>query len=278
MKPIKILCALTLALLLMLSISACENDDLAAGNGNNSPTAGGSTDSMPEAGSSQAGPESSQAAKTSAATMEIKICTVDGNSVRGVGLSETYPEAYDFLCSPEKLTGADVLRAGMVVEVGFDGTVLETWPAQIHAETVTFKEQQTDYYSLYLQILEDIYGEDDGLNSGADYFGFDFTEIEHLSESEKNLLAWNFSTSHGAEPIMGTLRELMDDGTINEEELYWEDGLHFTVKEKEVKDNTVSYSVEKWKGGLGAMGYENSADLAPDGQWVFSKISTMWIA
>lgn len=278
MKQFKTTLAALLSLLLIFSLGACGDQDLSAG-GNGAASTPQSTVS-----SSPPGLESSQPSSTfspveaSAVTAEIKICTVDGNSVRGVGLTEAYHEVYDFSCAPEQLNGADALLPGMVVEIGFDGTVLETWPAQIHAETVTFKEQQTDYYSLYLQILEDIYGEDDGLNSGADYFGFDFTEIEHLSESEKSLLAWNFSTSHGAEPIMGTLRELMDDGTINEEELYWEDGLHFTVKEKEVKDNTVSYSVEKWKGGLGAMGYENSADLAPDGQWVFSKISTMWIA
>lgn len=266
MKLFKTTLATLLSLFLIFSLGACSDQDFSAGGPSAPSSENSASPSEPEL-QSQAAP---------AASMELKICEIIGTSVLGVG--DGADSAYSFSCPPEILSGTEKLKPGMVVEIGFDGTVLETWPAQIHAETVAFKEQQADYYSLYLQILEDIYGEDDGLNSGADYFGFDFTEIEHLSESEKSLLAWNFSTSHGAEPIMGTLRELMDDGTINEEELYWEDGLHFTVKEKEVKDNTVSYSVEKWKGGLGAMGYENSADLAPDGQWVFSKISTMWIA
>lgn len=278
MKKVKSLCALTLALLLLLSISACGSDDLAAGNGSPPPVAGGSTDSMPEAGSSQANPESSQVAKTSAATMEIKICTVDGNSVRGVGLSETYPEAYDFLCPPEKLIGADVLRAGMVVEVGFDGTVLETWPAQIQVDSVTVKEQQTDYFSLYYQILEDILGEDEGLNGDVSKFGFDFSEISMLSETEKQLLALEFSSAHQVEPLQGTLTELMDDGVIDRENLYWEDGLHFTIKEEEVKSDSVTFSVTKWRSGLGATGYRNTASKAPDNQWVFAKITEMWIS
>lgn len=266
MKQFKTTLAALLSLLLIFSLGACGNEDLSAGGPSVPSSENSASPSEPEP-QSQAAP---------AAAMELKICEINGSSVLGVGTEPS--SAYFFSCPPEILSGTEKLKPGMVVEVGFDGTVRETWPAQIDAETVTFKEQQTDYYSLYRQILEDIYVEDDGLNSGVEFFGFDFTGIEHLSESEKALLAWNFSTSHGAEPIMGTLRELMDNGTINEEELYWEDGLHFTVKEKEVKDNTVSFSVEKWKGGLGAMGYENHADLAPDGQWVFSKISTMWIS
>ncbi len=278
MKKVKSLCALTLALFLLLSFSACGNDTPAAGNGNSSPTAGGSTDSMPETGSSQAGPESPQAAKTSDVTMEIKICTVSGNNVQGVGLTESYGEAYDFSCAPEQLKGADALLPGMVVKVGFDGTVLETWPAQIRAETVTVKDQQPDYYSLYLHILKDIYGEDPGLNDAEHYFGFDFTGIEKLSEEEKMLLAWNFSSEYGVEPLHGTLQELMDQGYIDEEGLYWEDGLHFKIEEKECKDNTVSYSVQKWKSGLGAVGYENTASLDKNGKWIFSEISSMWIS
>lgn len=270
MKLFKITLAALLSLFLVLSLWGCGNEDLSAG-GLSSLSPG-----SPVSGSALGSEPQSTADPAPAASMELKICEINGSSVLGAGAEPS--SVYSFSCPPEILSGTEELKPGMVVEVGFDGTVLETWPEQIHAETVTFKEQQTDYYSLYRQILEDIYVEDDGLNSGVEFFGFDFTEIECLRESEKNLLAWNFSTSHDAQPIMGTLRELMDDGTIDEENLYWENGLHFTVKEKEVKDNTVSYSVEKWAGGLAAVGYENSAEEAPDGQWVFSEISTMWIS
>lgn len=270
MKKVKSLCVLTLALLLILSVSACGNNGLPAGNGS-------CADSVPRSAGSQAGSESSQPAKTPAA-MDMKICTVNGSSVRGVGLSEAYSEVYDFSCAPEQLSGAEDPLPGMVVEIGFDGTVLETWPAQIHADTVTFKEQQTDYFSLYYQILEDILKEDDGLNGDVSKFGFDLTEVSALSESEKQLLAFEFSSAHGVESLQGTLRELMDEGYIDEENLYWEDGLHFTIEEKEVKSGEVTYSVQKWRSGLGAVGYSNTASLDKNGQWVFAEITDMWIS
>lgn len=270
MKKVKSLCVLTLALLLILSVSACGNNDLPAGNG-------GGADSVPQSADSQAGSESSQPAKTPAA-MDMKICTVNGSSVRGVGLSEAYSEVYDFSCAPEQLSGAEAPLPGMVVEIGFDGTVLETWPAQIQVDSVTVKEQQTDYFSLYYQILEDILGEDEGLNGDVSKFGFDFSEISMLSETEKQLLALEFSSAHQVEPLQGTLTELMDDGVIDRENLYWEDGLHFTIKEEEVKSDSVTFSVTKWRSGLGATGYTNTASKAPDNQWVFAKISEMWIS
>lgn len=270
MKKMETIAAFLLSLLLIFSLFACGNEDLSTG-GSSSPSPGSSASSSV----SEPGPPSA-ANPAPAAVLELKICEINGSAAMGVG---TEPDSvYFFSCPPEILFGTEELKPGMVVEVGFDGYVMEIWPMQINAESVVFKEQQTDYYSLYLQILEDIYGADDGLNGGADFFGFDFTEIEQLSENEKSLLAWNFSSAHSAEPIMGTIQELMDDGTIDKENLYWEDGLHFTVKETQVQDNAVFYSVQKWKSGLGAVGYENHADKASDGQWVFSKIESMWIS
>lgn len=266
MKLLKTVYVLVLALTLLITMATCGNSGLPAGNG-------GGTDSVPQSGGSQP-----TAANATSTTMELKICTVNGSSVRGVGLSETYSEVYDFSCALKQLRGAEAPLPGMVMEIGFDGTVLETWPAQIHADTVTFKEQQTDYFSLYYQILEDILKEDDGLNGDVSKFGFDLTEVSALSESEKQLLAFEFSSAHGVESLQGTLRELMDEGYIDEENLYWEDGLHFTIKEKEVKSGKVIYSVQKWRSGLGAAGYSNTASLDKNGQWVFAEITDMWIS
>lgn len=278
MKRIKAICTLTLALLLTFSLAACGNDDLTAGNGSSSPTAGGSTDSMPQSGSSLPSSESTQPTDASTATVELKICTVNGSSICAVGLSEPYGEAYTFTCTPEQLTGAEALLPGMIVEAVCDEAVLETWPAQLQAHSVTVKERQPDYYSLYDQILEDIFAQDEALNSSAVYFGFDFTGVDALRENEKLLLAWNFSTAHSAEPLQGTIQELMDEGYIDEENLYWEDGVHFTIKEEKVEQSTVTFSVTKWRSGLGAIGYTNTASQDKHGEWVFQEISNMWIS
>lgn len=263
MKQRKLFRALSLALLFILLLSACGSESPP-------PAAGGSAVSDPALKQ-----ESSQPAVV---TMEMKICTVNGSSVRGVGLSETYPEAYCFSCTPEQLRGADAVLPGMVVEIGFDGNVMETWPAQIQAETVTLKEKQTDYFSLYKKILEDLYGEDPGLNSGAEYFGFDLAEIGALSAGEKALLAFDFSAEHNATPLEGTLQELMEQEYIDEEALYWENGVHFTINEEKIEGNTVSCSVRKWKGGLGAVGYPVRAAWEDPEGWSFEEIGTVWMS
>lgn len=264
MKYVRGPAVLLSAALLALTLWACGDRDLPAG-------------SVPPE-SSRPPESSSPSENTPAVTMEVKLCTVNGQSVRGVGLSEPYREAYDFAFTPEQVTGGETLLPGMIVEIGFDGTVLETWPAQIHVDSVTVKERQTDYFTLYYQILEDILREDEGLNSDVSKFGFDLSGVTALSEAEKDLLSFEFSSAHEMEALQGTVQELMDEGIIDEEQLYWEDGVHFKIEEEKVEDGKVEFSVEKWRSGLGAVGYENTASKDANGQWVFGEISEMWIS
>lgn len=213
----------------------------------------------------------------SAASLEVKICSVTNNTVRGVGAGGQ-EEAYSFSYTKEQLTGAEELLPGMVVEISFDGNVMETWPAQIQVETVTLKERQTDYFSLYKKVLDELYEEDSGLNNGAEYFGFDLAEVSALSTGEKALLAFDFSTEHNATPLEGTLQELMEQGYVNEEELYWENGVHFTINEEKIEGDTVSCSVRKWKGGLGAVGYPVRATWEEQEGWSFEEMGTVWMS
>lgn len=267
MKRMKRFCAAAAALLLLTSLAACQSGMTAGG----APSATGSvteTSGLPP----QSGPSESTV------TVLMKLCTVDGNTVCGAGLAAPYEEVYTFSCAPEALTGADSLRPGMVVEAVCDGNILESWPAQLKVKSVTVQEQEPDYYSLYMQVLEKLFTEDEGLNEPAEYFGFDFSEVNSLRDSEKLLLAHDFSAAHSVEPLHGTLHELMDEGYIDEEHLYWEDGVHFTVKEKVIVNGKVSYSVKKWRSGLGAIGYDCSAKPDADGQWVFSEGTGFWIS
>lgn len=266
MKKLKQFCAAAIALLFLASLTACQSE----GSANISSADSGVT------ASSDSSPQSESSAST--VTVNMKICTVDGNSVCGAGLSEPYGEVYTFSCTPEQVTGADVLLPGMIVEAVCDGYVLESWPAQLQVHGVTVQEQEPDYFSLYMQVLEDLFAEDEGLNEPADYFGFDFSELNALRDNEKLLLAQNFSAAHSAQPLHGTLQELMDEGYIDEENLYWEDGVHFTIKEEKSENGTVSYSVKKWRSGLGAIGYDRSASLNSENQWVFSEGSGFWIS
>ena len=124
--------------------------------------------------------------------------------------------------------------AGTLVEVTYDGTILETWPAQLGGVTAvkTAEDGFDDRCALYLQVLEDLWEVDSGLNGELTYIGVDLSETS-LSESERSAVAWAFAGRHGGELVTGTWEELADQGYIDRENLYWEDGILFTITEKE---------------------------------------------
>lgn len=206
-------------------------------------------------------------------SLTLKLCTVEGKQLTAVD-KDGGPYSFSW----ELIPGETPLSPGMVVEVAFEGGVMETYPMQLIPQKVTVKEKGWDYLSLYRKALSDIWGEDTGLNGGTlVYFGFDFTEIATLSKWEKQLLAQSFSEGHGTTPLFGSITELMEEGYINEEHLYWEDGVHFTISKEEAKNGKVSFSIEKWKGGLAAIGYETTA-RCKEGIWEIEDPSCMWIS
>lgn len=149
------------------------------------------------------------------------------------------------------------LVAGTLVEVTYDGTVMETWPARFSGVTAlgTARGGFDDRCALYLQVLEDLWEVDSGLNGDLTYIGVDLSRTS-LSDSERSAVAWAFAGRHGGELVTGTWEELADQGYIDRENLYWEDGILFSITEKEMKGvyslTPVTFDAEKWRSGLGA--------------------------
>ena len=152
------------------------------------------------------------------------------------------------------------LSAGTLVEVTYDGSVMETWPAQFGGVTAveTARDGFDDRCALYLQVLEDLWNADSGLNGDLTYIGVDLSETS-LSDSERAAVAWAFAGKHGGELVTGTWEELADQGYIDRENLYWEDGVLFSITEKAEPVYfmpegmaAVTFDAEKWRSGLGA--------------------------
>ena len=166
--------------------------------------------------------------------------------------------------------------AGTLVEVTYDGTILETWPAQLGGVTAvkTAEDGFDDRCALYLQVLEDLWEVDSGLNGELTYIGVDLSETS-LSESERSAVAWAFAGRHGGELVTGTWEELADQGYIDRENLYWEDGILFTITEKEEPVYfmpegmaAVTFDAEKWRSGLGAYFFSDCTSVqSADGHW-----------
>ena len=176
--------------------------------------------------------------------------------------------------------------AGALVEVTWNGSVLESYPAQFGEVTSVriLEDGFDDQCRLYLDVLNDLWEVDPGLNEGITELGVDLSETS-LPESEQSAVAYAFGMEHGLMPVEGTYQELVEAGYIDGENLLWEDGCLFSIKETQDEDpvafslpciapgeempdyNGVRFDAEKWRSGTGAYSFTNCTAASLDGHW-----------
>ena len=126
---------------------------------------------------------------------------------------------------------------------------------------------------LYLEVLEDLWNVDSGLNSEITQIGIDLSELSHLTEAEKDTVMSEFASKHNLPYIAGTWEELRDQGYIDKNTLYWEDGLFFSIKTTEgnsAPELTV-FDAIKWRSGDGAYLFDQcTARKNADGTWSYT--------
>ena len=141
-----------------------------------------------------------------------------------------------------------------------------------------------DVCGLYLEVLEDLWNVDPGLNGEITQIGIDLSELSHLTEAEKDTVMSEFASKHNLPYIAGTFEELCEQGYIDRENLYWKDGLLFSIKTNEdavwndpniteggsVSELT-SFDAQKWRSGLGAYFFgQCTAQKNADGTWSYT--------
>ena len=152
-----------------------------------------------------------------------------------------------------------------------------------------------DRCALYLRVLNDLWGKDEGLNSsGVEYISVDLAATS-LTPAERSAVAWTFAQSHSAEPMELSYEQLCTEGYISGlegEDIFpaWENGVLFTITETDdpvtfnlpslseggeepsmsqfnIK-NTVSFDASKWRTALGAYGFSKCVAVQNnDGVW-----------
>ena len=189
------------------------------------------------------------------------------------------------------------LAAGALVEVAFGGDILESYPALFGGvERITvLPDEFDDRCALYLRVLNDLWGKDEGLNSsGVEYISVDLAATS-LTPAERSAVAWTFAQSHSAEPLELNYEQLCEEGYISGlegENIFpaWENGVLFTITETDdpvtfnlpslseggeepsmsqfnIK-NTVSFDASKWRTALGAYGFSKCVAVQNnDGVW-----------
>ena len=189
------------------------------------------------------------------------------------------------------------LAVGALVEVAYGGDILESYPALFGGvERITvLPDEFDDRCALYLRVLNDLWGKDEGLNgSGVEYISVDLAATS-LTPAERSAVAWTFAQSHGAEPMELSYEQLCAEGYISGltgENAFpqWEKGILFTITETDdpvtfnlpslseggelpsmtqynIK-NTVSFDASKWRTALGAYGFSKCVAVQNnDGVW-----------
>lgn len=189
------------------------------------------------------------------------------------------------------------LAVGALVEVAFGGDILESYPALFDGvERITvLPDEFDDRCALYLRVLNDLWGKDEGLNSsGVEYISVDLAATS-LTPAERSAVAWTFAQSHSAEPLELNYEQLCEEGYISGlegENIFpaWENGVLFTITETDdpvtfnlpslseggeepsmsqfnIK-NTVSFDASKWRTALGAYGFSKCVAVQNnDGVW-----------
>lgn len=157
------------------------------------------------------------------------------------------------------------LKNGMRLTLDDGYELLETWPAQIVGATARLqsetdsKTDHGDLCGLYLQVLEDLWTDDSGLNGDIAYISVYLDEAPgDLTEGEKAAITWIFSGRHNAQGLQLGFNELRENGYVDANDLYWEDGVLFSIKKSERGTNTaqkITFDAEKWRSGTGAIFY-----------------------
>ena len=183
---------------------------------------------------------------------------------------------------------ASEIESGMSAEVWYTGGVQETYPAkfsQVVAVSLSREENaQYDLCGLYLQVLEDLWNEDDGLNGGAEVVSVDLSKAPGgLTAGEKAAVAYIYAQKHGVQGLTMTFDELREEGYLMGEKLEggstaysFTNGLLFTITPDESAEGesfslpVVCFSAEKWRSPLGAYYFTKCTASRGDNGWEYT--------
>ena len=161
-----------------------------------------------------------------------------------------------------KVIGKEELKAGMSVQIGFDGVVLESYPGQITADIIKVTGETQDKNSLFEKVLEEFF------NQREDYSWYktvalDFTKLS-VSEPQKNALEYVFtnylSTKTNADVIRSTREKLEKEGKLKDG--VFENGVILSIK----ANGDSTYDFRAYTGPLGAEGSTFKAKMK-NGEW-----------
>lgn len=144
----------------------------------------------------------------------------------------------------EPITVAE-LRAGMVLELEWDGMVQESYPGGIRGVTaIRVVEQDNDFVGLFRAVVQELWETEPSLNADIAHIGFDFSALTNLSDKERNALKYLVS----CDLDLGLDVDSVNGAYIDRKDLYWEDGVLLSIELTEQTEDRLVFTAQKWRG------------------------------
>lgn len=176
----------------------------------------------------------------------------------------------------DKEISKEDIKVGDIIEVTYNGVIMESYPAQITASSIKVVDHNI-VIDGYLAIIDDLYQEDEALNSGIKKIAFDTSKWIELTDIEKEMLFAKVKELYGYEVIEGTYDELAEEGIIDKENLLFQDGILITLSNMQYNEekSELTCDTRKWRSGKGAIGANVTAqydgtnwNITKDGMWI----------
>lgn len=193
-----------------------------------------------------------------------------------VGLCSVSVKDAQILGADGETAALEELRPGMILDITWNGIVLESYPGQLAADQIRVVEQGDDLVGLYRQVLAELWTEA-GQKTGVEWLAFDFSGLTGLSAGEQSALAYLTACKleMGFSYDIGTWDELAERGSITvDDEGYWTDGMMLSLSLYEQEEGHVGIIASSSRAKEGAiMVLTCTADRQEDGSWSYQSFS-----
>lgn len=282
----KLYVAFTLIFIMVLFVSCNKKADDPSGTNTDTPSATTAATDTPDtktsetpgsdtkAPDSQVSSEATDSPVSDEATARFEILRVDDDMLLVCGLenaSGLYTVDHgavleDAEGQPMKI---DDLHTGMIVDLTWNGTVQETYPAKFSYDKLKDTGNTgSDTITLYKRLIQALAEVDPGLNEGIKQSYFDFSKVDSLSDAEKEGLAYMCGSFFDVWGSLATREELAADGILDPEKGL-EDSILVIIEEISVEGNTVICNAEKFRSGTGAYYFNDVTATYKDGEYTY---------
>lgn len=173
-----------------------------------------------------------------------------------------------YMISAELNYDKEKIQPGAIIEIEYDGAILESYPAQFsNIKSIRFIEKQDDMVGFYEKVFDKLWETDNGLNTNIEVLALDLSKTTNLSDSEKSALIYILGNKYNIATVSGTFEELRDAGYIDKDLLEFKNGILFSFEVTKQKENSFMFNAEKWRSGDGAYFFKDCKAKKVNGIW-----------